>query len=100
MRDGIGRVLCFLLGLGYAAGLTPLFEFGETAGQIWSVAEQNILGAAEMIGLPSWLAVPLLGPFAVGSPLAFVWLVAGKGIRRFWWLLSGASTYFAYWIFG
>lgn len=100
MRDTFGRFACSLLGALYTAGAVPLFSFGETGAKIWNMFEQHVTAIADAVGISSWLALALLGPLTVGSPLALVWLIAGNGITRPFWFLAGIAAYGAYWMFG
>lgn len=99
MRDAIGRLLCASLGALYTAGLIPLFNYGEIGQRIFATAEGVITQAADVIGIPAWLALALIGPSAVAGPWAVVWLIAGKGISRWFWFLVGIASYGAWWIF-
>lgn len=100
MRAMIGRILCFGLGALYTAGAVPLFTFGETGKRIWGVVEQHVAALGEAIGVWPWLLMWALGFFAVGGPLALVWLVAGRTVNRTLWFLAGVMSYGAWWMFG
>jgi len=97
-REVIGRVLCFALGALYTAGAVPLFTFGPTGKHLWSLIEAHVATLATSIGVAPWLATTLVGFFAIGGPLALVWLIAGKQVRRLRWLLAGVLAYGAYWL--
>jgi hypothetical protein len=53
---------------------------------------------ATAIGVAPWIATTLLGFFAIGGPLALVWLIAGKQVNRVIWLLAGICAYGVYWL--
>lgn len=96
-RELLGRLLCFGLGALYAAGAVPLFTFGPTGKYLWSIFEQQVAAFATAVGVSPWLATTLIGLFAIGGPLALVWLIAGKGVSRLWWMLLGAVAYGVAW---
>lgn len=98
-RELIGRALCFALGALFAAGAVPLFTFGPTGTQLWSLIEAQAAALASAIGVAPWIATTLLGFFAIGGPLALVWLIAGKQVNRLLWLLAGICAYGAVWLF-
>lgn len=98
-REVIGRALCFALGALYTAGAVPLFTFGPTGKHLWSLIEAPVATLATSIGVAPWLATTLLGFFAIGGPLALVWLIAGKQVNRVRWLLAGVLAYGVYWLF-
>ena len=97
-REMIGRILCFALGALYAAGAVPLFTFGPTGKQFWALIEAEAAAVATAIGVAPWIATTLLGFFAIGGPLALVWLIAGKQVHRWRWLLAGVLAYGALWM--
>ena len=97
-RAFIGRVLCFALGALYTAGAVPLFTFGPTGRHVWSLIEAQTAIIATSVGVAPWIATTLLGFFAIGGPLALVWLIAGKQVSRLLWLLAGVLAYAAYWL--
>lgn len=98
-RELIGRTLCFALGALFAAGAVPLFTFGPTGAHLWSIIEAQAATIATAIGVAPWIATTLLGFFAIGGPLALVWLIAGKQVNRLFWLLAGICAYGAVWLF-
>jgi len=100
MREYLGRSLCFGLGLLYAAGAVPLFNFGEVGASVWTVFEAQVVAIANTIGVWPWLLMWLLGPLIIGGPLALVWLIAGPGVRRIKWFLGGLVVYGVWWVFG
>lgn len=97
-RELIGRFLCFALGVLYTAGAVPLFTFGPTGKYLWSVIETQVSTLAAAIGVAPWIATTLLGFFAIGGPLALVWLIAGKQVSRLFWLFAGICAYGVYWL--
>lgn len=97
-RELIGRSLCFALGALYTAGAVPLFTFGPTGKHLWSIIETQVSALASAIGVAPWIATTLLGFFAIGGPLALVWLIAGKQVNRLFWLLIGICAYGVYWL--
>ena len=99
-RANVGRVLCFGLGLLYAAGAVPLFNFGQVGTDVWSVVEAQVTAIATAIGVWPWLLMWFLGPLIIGGPLALVWLIAGPGVRRIQWFLGGLIAYGLWWAFG
>lgn len=98
-RELIGRVLCFGLGALYSAGLVPLFTFGPRGQYLWSLIEAQVAEIGSVFGVAPWIATTLLGLFAVGGPLALVWLIAGRRVSRLYWTVIGAAAYGAYWMF-
>lgn len=98
MRELIGRLLCFALGALYTAGAVPLFTFGPAGKQIWDVFENSVAALATTISVSPWLATTLVGFFAIGGPLALVWLIAGKGVSRLMWMLAGVLGYGVFWL--
>jgi len=92
-RKLLGSALCFGLGVLYTAGAVPLFTFGPTGKQLWSLFEAQVANLASAIGVAPWIATTLLGFLAIGGPLALVWLVAGKQVNRLMWLLAGMIAY-------
>lgn len=97
-RETIGRILCFALGVLYAAGALPLFTFGPTGKYLWTLIEAQVTALAASIGVAPWIATTLIGLFAIGGPLALVWLIAGKQVARVRWLLAGVVACGAYWL--
>lgn len=93
MREFLGRILCAGLGALYMAGAVPLFTFGETGKQLRAFAEAQVTVIADALGIAPWIAIALIGPFAIAGPLALVWLIAGKGINRSLWFLAGIGGY-------
>ena len=98
MRELFGRILCFALGAFYTAGAVPLFTFGPSGKHLWSLIETQVSALATAIGVTPWIATTLLGFFAIGGPLALVWLIAGKQVNRLIWLLAGVCAYGIYWL--
>jgi hypothetical protein len=92
MREMIGRMLCSGLGAFYMTGAVPLFTFGETGKQLWAFIEATVAQVANAVGIPEWLALSAVAPFAIGGPLALVWLIAGKGINRTLWFIAGIAA--------
>lgn len=93
MREFVGRILCAGLGALYVAGAVPLFTFGEAGKQIRAFAEAQVTVIADALGIAPWVALALVGPFAIAGPLALVWLIAGNGINRSLWFLAGIAGY-------
>ena len=100
MREFVGRILCFGLGLLYSAGAVPLFTFGKTADQLWAQFEHIVGMLANGIGIAPWLATTILGFFAIGGPLALVWVIAGRGVNRTMWFVGGVIAYAGLWVLG
>jgi len=100
MRANIGRILCFGLGFLFMAGAVPLFNFGAAGKQVWAVVEAQVTVIANAIGIWPWLAMWIVGAFAIGGPLALVWLIAGKQVNRTVWFLYGLAGYGVWWFSG
>jgi hypothetical protein len=92
-RRLFGSVLCFAFGAFFAAGAVPLFTFGPSGKQLWVLFEAQVANLAGTIGVAPWIATTLLGIFAIGGPLALIWLIAGKQVNRLMWLLTGMIGY-------
>lgn len=82
------------------AGAVPLFNFGETGQKIWTVFQGYVAALAEAIGVWQWLIMWLLGPFIIAGPLALVWLIAGRGVNRTLWIITGFLAYGIWGMFG
>ena len=99
MRETIGRLLCAGLGALYMAGAMPLFNYGAFGREFWPIIESYIAVLADSIGISTWFAMLLLSPFAIGGPMALVWIFAGRGINRTYWFLAGILGYGAFYLF-
>lgn len=75
------------------AGALPLFTFGETGKQISAFLESQVTVVAGALGVAPWIALALIGSFAIAGPLALVWLIAGKQVNRTLWFLIGIAGY-------
>ena len=100
MRQAIGALLCFATGALFVLGAVPLFNYGEVGRRVWPHVEAVVASIATTIGIAPWMAMWLLGFFAIGGPLAVVWLIAGRGVNRITWFLSGLIAGVLWWLFG